>query len=228
MFINLTKHGVCSIKKLFTFTVSMIATLILFTGVASAHVTIQPEETSQGKYEVFTVRVPSENEEVPTTKVEVIIPDEVHITRFEPKPGWTYEVQKDDTDKITSVIWTTEEEGLSPTEFAHFNMQGRVDDAATEIVWKSYQTYKDGSVIDWIGSPGSDKPASVTAVNQADITSNHGHLTTDASFNEKGVSEDESVENNVAPPSNNVPLYLSIAALIAGLLSLIIALKNRG
>ena len=89
-------------KKLLTLAVSMIGAITLFAGVASAHVSVQPQETSQGKYEVFTLRVPSESE-VPTTKVEVKFPEEVDITRFEPKAGWTYEVQKDDTGKITSV-----------------------------------------------------------------------------------------------------------------------------
>ncbi len=186
-------------KKLLTFTFSMMVIFILFSGVASAHITIQPGETSQGKYEVFTVQVPSESDEVPTTKVEVVIPEEVRITRFEPKPGWTYEVRKDDKGKITSVTWTTEGDGLSQIEFIQFNMQGRVDDEATEIVWKTFQTYKDGSVVDWVGAPDSEKPASVTVVNP-----------------------------NIVPTSNNVPLYLSVVALIAGLLSLFISLKKRG
>ena len=162
-------------KKLLSFTVSLIGAITLFAGVASAHVTVQPQETSQGKYEVFTVRVPSESE-VPTTKVEVKVPEEVDITRFEPKPGWTYEVQKDDTDKITSVTWTTEGQGLSSTEFGQFNMQGKVGDKATEIVWKAYQTLKDGSVVEWVGAPDAEKPASVTVVNPADASAAHGNV----------------------------------------------------
>ena len=62
---------------------------------------MQPKETTQGSYEVFTVRVPSENETVPTTKIEVKVPAEVNISRLEPKPGWTYELQKDASEKIT-------------------------------------------------------------------------------------------------------------------------------
>ena len=215
-------------KKIFACIVSMIAMMVLFAGVANAHVTVQPEETWQGKYEVFTVRVPSENEEAPTTKVEVIIPDEVNITRFEPKPGWTYEVQKNDTGKITGVTWTTEGEGLSPTEFADFTMQGRVDDEAMELVWKAYQTYKDGSVVDWDGAPDSNKPASVTAVKPAATASAHGHSTTDASANEQGATEEQIAENHPAPPSANMPMYLSVAALITAWLALSIALKKRG
>lgn len=217
-------------KKLLTLTVSMIGAISLFTGVASAHVTVQPKETSQGKYEVFTVRVPSENEEVPTTKVEVKIPEDVNVTRFEPKPGWTYEIQKDDTDKITSVTWTTEGEGLTPTEFGQFNMQGKVGDEATEIVWKAYQTYKDGSVVEWVGAPDAEKPASVTVVNPADASAGHGHgaITAEPSSDEKVATEEQAAVDETKTSTNNTPLYLSILALLAGLVSLGISLKKRG
>lgn len=206
-------------KKLVTLGTMFLMTLLLFAGVASAHVTVQPAETSQGTYEVFTVRVPSESEESPTTKVEVRFPEEVNISRFEPKPGWTHELKKDESGKITSVTWTTDGEGLSPTEFIQFNMQGKVSDDATEIVWKAYQTYKDGSVVEWVGAEGSDAPASVTVVNPADPSTTHEHGT--ATHEEVNEEEDTS-------DSSNVPLYLSIAALVVALLSLVLALKKRG
>ncbi|MFJ7975709.1 YcnI family protein [Peribacillus sp. NPDC096379] len=216
-------------KKLLTLTVLTIGAFSLFVGVASAHVTVQPKETSQGKYEVFTVRVPSENEVIPTTKIEVKFPEDVDITRFEPKPGWVYEVQKDEADKITSVTWITEGEGLSPTDFGQFNMQGKVADDATEIVWKAYQTYKDGSVVEWVGAPDAEKPASVTVVNRDEGSADHhghGEVSKDSSANGLGVEEEVSEEANTSR-SSTAPLYLSIAALIAGLFSLGISFKKR-
>ncbi len=95
-------------KKLLTSFVLMFGAFSLFTGIASAHVTVQPNETTQGSYQVFTLRVPSENETVPTTQVKVEFSEAVNISRFEPKPGWKYEVEKDASGKITSVTWTTE------------------------------------------------------------------------------------------------------------------------
>ncbi|WP_028391088.1 YcnI family copper-binding membrane protein [Bacillus cihuensis] len=217
-------------KKLLTLMIVMIGAISLFTGVASAHVTVQPQETLQGKYEVFTVRVPSENETIPTMKIEVKFPTEVNITRFEPKSGWKYEVQKDASGKITSVIWTTEGKGLSSTEFGQFNMQGKVADDANEIVWKAYQTYQDGSVVEWVGAPDAEKPASVTVVNPADPSDGHGHLekSTDTSSNDQKATEEKVNAEETKTSSNNVPLYLSIAALIVGLLALFISFKKRG
>lgn len=214
-------------KKLLTLTVSMIGAMTIFAGVASAHVTVQPKETSQGKYEVFTVKVPTESDDVPTTKVEVKIPEDVDVTRFEPKPDWTYEVERDASGKITSVTWTTKGEGLSPTEFGMFNMSGKVGDDATEIVWKAYQTYKDGSVVEWVGAEDAEKPASVTVVHEADGSAHgHGAGTTDSTSDKHAANE--ATEETADTGTSNVPLYLSIAALIAGLLALGFSLKKRG
>lgn len=216
-------------EKIITLVFSILGAMTIFAGVASAHVTVAPKETSQGKYEVFTVKVPSENETVPTTKVEVKIPEDVDVSRIEPKPGWFYEVQQDDSGKITSVTWTTEGEGLSPIEFGQFNMSGKVGDEATEIVWKAYQTYKDGSVVEWVGAEDAEKPASVTVVFPANESANgHGAKSTESSAENKEVATEKATEEEAKTSSNNIPLFLSIAALITGLLSLVISLKKRG
>ena len=81
-------------KKLLFSLVLMIVAITFFAGMVSAHVTVQPKETTQGSYELFTVRVPSEKEDVTTKMVKVEIPNDVNISRFEPKPGWKYEIQR--------------------------------------------------------------------------------------------------------------------------------------
>jgi len=209
-------------KKLVMILFALIGAMTIFAGAASAHVTVVPSETSQGKYEMFTVKVPSESEDTPTTKIEVKIPEDVTISRFEPKPGWTYEVQQDETGKMTSVTWTTEGEGLSPIEFGMFNMSGKVSEDAKEIVWKAYQTYGDGTVVEWVGAEDAEKPASVTVVHPAAAGDNghgHGAATTDTTADQ----QTETDENDASA----LPLYLSIAALVLGLLSLIISLKKK-
>ncbi|GLI06684.1 hypothetical protein YDYSG_27140 [Paenibacillus tyrfis] len=191
-------------------------------GFASAHVTVLPKETTQGSYEKFAVRVPTEKD-IPTVKVEVKFPlDSVSISRFEPKPGWKYELTKD-ANKITGVVWTATGEGLGATEFGEFYMQGKVADTATAITWKAYQTYKDGSVVEWVGADGSDKPASVTKVNAKPTgagTDSHGHTTAPATpAADKAASE--------APAASQTPLYLSIAGVVLGAAALIVSLMRR-
>ncbi|MEX2104090.1 MAG: YcnI family protein, partial [Bacilli bacterium] len=166
----------------------------------------------------FTVRVPSEKDSA-TVKVEVKIPDEVTISRVEPKPGWTYEFERDDSDKVTSITWTAEGLGLGATEFGEFNMQGKVGDTIGMIAWKAYQTYEDGSVVEWTGAEGSKHPASVTRILKATAGSDgHGHGETIPTTDK----EDASRDGNTA-----LSLYISIAALVLGLLSFIISLMKK-
>ncbi len=113
-----------------------------------------------------TVRVPSEKESA-TSTVKVAIPDGVDVSRFEPKPDWTYEVEKNDEGKISTVTWKAQGTGLGATEFGEFRMQGKVASDAKELVWKAYQTYADGETVEWTGAPDADKPASITVVTAA-------------------------------------------------------------
>ncbi|MCY9668839.1 YcnI family protein [Paenibacillus alginolyticus] len=204
-------------KKLMLNAGIMLIGSMLLAGIASAHVVVYPKETTQGSYEKFTVRVPSEKD-IPTVKVEVKFPmDAVAVSRFEPKAGWTYELAKDSAGKITGVTWKATGDGLASTEFGEFNMQGKVADAATEIVWKAYQTYKDGSVVEWVGANGSDKPASVTTVKAkaagGATTDSHGQVTAGSAA--------------AGGTSSNTSLYLSIAAVVLGALSLIVSLTKK-
>ncbi|PUA35729.1 nuclear export factor GLE1 [Paenibacillus elgii] len=210
-------------KKLhFALALGLLASM-LGGGFASAHVTVLPKETTQGSYEKFAVRVPTEKD-IPTVKVEVKFPlDSVSISRFEPKPGWKYELTKDANNKITGVIWTATGEGLGATEFGEFYMQGKVADNVTTITWKAYQTYKDGSVVEWVGADGSDKPASVTKVNAKPAgagTDSHGNTTAPAApATDKAAS--------TAPAASQTPLYLSIAGVVLGAAALIVSLMRR-
>lgn len=191
-------------KKSLLICMVCVVFVMVFAGVASAHVSVLPNESTQGASEKFTVRVPNE-EDNPTVKVEVKFPiNDVTISRFESKPEWTYTVTKDASDKITSVIWTATGNGIKAGEFAEFNMQGKIGEKATTVSWKAYQTYKDGTVVEWVGAEGSGKPAAVTKV--------------------KEKSANASTDNNNA---SQLPLYLSIAALVVGIASLFISIGKK-
>lgn len=153
-----------------------LAALLLFSmmaGMAQAHVVVFPKEARQGAYEKFTVRVPTEIE-APTVQVRVEIPEDVEISRFEPKYGWSYALERDASDKITAVVWNAEGEGLSATEFGEFHMQGKVGNEAGNLVWNAIQTYADGTVVEWTGPQDADRPASVTTVHASAVAAD-GH-----------------------------------------------------
>lgn len=203
-------------KKTGTLLAVCLIAMMMFAGIASAHVTVLPNESTQGKYEVFTLRVPTEKE-IATVKVEVKFPAGVTVSRFEPKFGWKYDVTKDGSGKITSVVWTATGEGFGATEFGEFKMSGKVENDAKDLSWKAYQTYKDGSVVEWVGAEGSDKPASVTKIKAAPKgADSHGHDTGAAA------PADDSHSGE-----SKTPLYLSIAAVVLGALALIVSLLKK-
>lgn len=187
--------------------------LFLFAGIgaASAHVTVQPSSVPANSYQVFTMRVPTEKE-IATVEVRLEVPAEVNVSRFEPKPDWTYTLERDADGKITAVTWTATGAGLSATEFGQFYFQGKVAEDATELVWKAHQKYEDGSVVDWTGPPNTDKPASVTAVTAAVAGHGHGH---DAPASDSGKDRDP------------LTLGLAIAGLVVAALALAAALVRK-
>ncbi|WP_080836600.1 YcnI family protein [Cohnella massiliensis] len=189
-----------------------------FAQAASAHVTVSPGEVAQGAYQVFTIRVPSEKDAA-TTEVKLDVPDGVEVLRFEPKPEWSYETETNADGKIVSVVWTTSGSGLGATEFGEFRFQGRVAADATELVWKAYQTYSDGSVVEWTGAEDADTPASVTAVTPSTGESDgHGHGAASSG------AADEASDGAGRDP---LTLGLAIAGLAAGLLALVVSLVRR-
>jgi uncharacterized protein YcnI len=199
---------------------ALLLSLTLFAGAAYAHVVVYPQQSTQGAYEKFTVRVPSEKKGIATVKVEVRFnPAEVSVSRFEPMAGWTYQTTADASGAITSVVWTAQGDGLKDTEFAEFNMQGRVADKAAAITWKAYQTYKDGSVVEWVGAADSDTPASVTKVSPKP-----------AGANAAGAHDSGTAATTGGAGGENgakLPLILSIVAVVLGALALIVALSRR-
>jgi uncharacterized protein YcnI len=176
---------------------------------ASAHVTVQPKETTQGAYEVFTVRVPTEKETA-TTKVIVDVPKEATVSRIQPQFGWKGELVKDKDGVVTQVVWTATEGGFAPGEFGEFKMSAKVDAEATTITWKAHQTYQDGTVVDWVGAADAEVPASVTTVKAAA-----------ADTDEHGSHEAEE------PKEDNTAVIISIAALAVSVIALLIAVFKR-
>ena len=198
---------------------TLVLSTIAFAGTASAHVVVYPQEATQGSYEKFTVRVPTEKD-IPTTKVKIEIPKDVEVSRFEPMEGWKYDIQKDSSGLITSVTWTATGEGLSSTEFGEFNMQGKVGDNAKKIVWKAYQTYKDGSTVAWEGPADAETPASITTVVKGNGSEENSHT----SATDQTTAGNEVTNND---SNSTIPTTLSIIALVLGVVSLLLSLRRN-
>src|SRR5918994_575070 len=108
---------------------SATAALLVLAPLASAHVTLQPEEIPAGGFTRLDVRIPTERDDASTTKVEV---------------------------QFTA---NGEAAGIGPGEFQDFGLSLSVPDkAGSTLTFKAVQTYSSGEVVRWIGSPHSEQP----------------------------------------------------------------------
>ncbi|TDC57675.1 DUF1775 domain-containing protein [Micromonospora sp. KC207] len=153
-----------------------VAAVVLGVAVpASAHVTINPREATQGGYGRFAFRVPNESDEASTTKVEVVLPENAPVGSVStmPVPGWTVAVEKrkvdppvqvhgsEVTEAVAKITWTsTGDAAVKPGQFQEFPVSmGPLPQVGT-MVFKALQTYSDGTVVRWIEEPtaGAEEP----------------------------------------------------------------------
>jgi uncharacterized protein YcnI len=140
--------------------VALMATagLIVVSG-AFAHAVISPPVAKSIAGQVFTLAVPTEEEDATTTTIELTPPEGFAIDSFAPSLGWKRSVQQTGEGEdaiIQSVTWSG---GSVPTEEdAVFQFVGSPDSAKT-YTFDVRQTYSNGKVVDWNGPESSDTPA---------------------------------------------------------------------
>ncbi len=134
---------------------------LAFVAVAAAHVTVNPTEVRPNSFESFTVRVPTEKDE-PTVKVRIEFPAALTVSRFQPKPGWKRDVEKDNTGRVAAATWSGGQVG--PDEYEEFVFLARTPKEPGRLVFKAFQTYQSGETVAWVGAEGSEEPAPVVEV----------------------------------------------------------------
>ena len=143
-------------KKLIV--VAALAALAL-PATAFAHSEVSPPVALAKASQVYTLAVPTEQDNAETTEVQLTPPPGFSIDSFVPAPGWTRKVQQTGSGEeavITKVTWTG---GHVPTgEDAAFSFLA-VASAAKTYTFGVRQTYSDGSVVDWNGDESSDTPS---------------------------------------------------------------------
>lgn len=234
------KRGITLFKKskLSILFMSAATSLLLFSGIASAHVSVNPSTSTPGAWETYTIKIPVEKD-IPTMKVSLKIPDVVDFKQYQPVPDWKVTTEKDSSGKVSTITWTAINEGISAGEFQMFNfvVQNPKEDAS--IAWDAYQYYNDGSIVEWTGNEESTTPHSVTLITTATATSEggavnngahdgHGNSTGTPSVEDKpSHASDHSDSSETSSTLDMVTLILSVLALIISIIALIKALNNR-
>jgi uncharacterized protein YcnI len=207
----------------------LLAVVLTTAGPAAAHITVDPRNAVQGGYATVVFRVPNERPEATITKVEIAFPEKNPVpgVRTKPVPGWKVkatertvsppiEVPGQQVDTVVSrLTWTptSKQTAIAPDQFQEFPVSMGPLPKTSTLVFDATQKYSDGEVVKWTDQPTggavAEHPAPV--LNLAKAPAPDGAAT--------------DVRNPAAPPdatdnSGSTPLWLSIVALVAGLLAL--------
>jgi uncharacterized protein YcnI len=126
---------------------------------AFAHAIVSPPVAKSKVLQQFTLSVPTEDEGVTTTQIELTVPSGFTIDSFEPSPGWKRTEQTTGSGESTVFQKVTWSGGHVPTdEDAVFRFNGSLSSNKT-YTFDVRQTYSNGKIVDWTGSESSDTPA---------------------------------------------------------------------
>ena len=150
--------------------------VLMTTGIVRAHVSVLPAEAPPDTNQTFSVRVPNEKDDQGTVKVRVELPAGLTVSRFQPKPGWTRDIEKNGQGQMTAVTWSGAV--IAPAEFEDFVFQARTPKEGSSVSFKAHQTYQGGETVEWVNAAGQDRPAPVLALkatgSTANTTDDHG------------------------------------------------------
>jgi uncharacterized protein YcnI len=148
---------------------------------ASAHVTVHPNALPSGGFTDLGVRVPNERDGARTTRVDVKLPPGFIFVSYQPMPGWTTKVLyrklakpvtvfgEQHTQEVDRVVWSSRV-GIGKGQFVELPLSVAVPAAksGTVLTFKALQTYSNGEIVRWIGSPSADAPAPQVLVRSKD------------------------------------------------------------
>lgn len=175
-------------RKLLILAATVALLVLAAASPAFAHVTLEPGTALVGASDVtLRFRVPNEEDNSTTNKVELFLPTDHPIAGIavEPKPGWNVSIETtklakpihtddgDITNVVSHVTWSGGSIGTG--QFDEFTViAGSLPDTPAALVFKAIQTYANGDVVRWIdvasGSAQPDHPAptlTLTAVKAA-------------------------------------------------------------
>lgn len=149
-----------------SFIVGVVATSLLLTSQVLAHAVVKPNTVGVGKFQSFTLSIPSEKP-IATVGVRLVLPNDLNFVTPNVKSGWKINIKKETTgknitdddgmptaeEKTTEINWT---KGNIPAGMRdEFVFSVQVPSQPTTLNWKVYQTYADSSVVSWDQDPNN-------------------------------------------------------------------------
>jgi periplasmic copper chaperone A len=135
-------------------------TALVVASAASAHARVSPPVSVSGKLQLYSLAVPTEKENLNTTKIVMTVPKGFGIDSFVPtSAGWKQQIQQTgsgDSAVVQKVTWSG---GDVPTgEDSLFQFLAQPAKTGT-YTFQVQQTYSDGSIVDWNEPESGANPA---------------------------------------------------------------------
>jgi len=195
---------------------------LAFSTTASAHVAVKPAEVVTAGFQTFTIGVPNEKD-ISTTSVKLSIPEGIKYVQPTQKAGWQIDIETEGTGieaSVKSITWSGNEVKAGFRD--EFTFSAQVPEKATELQWKAYQTYADGTVVSW------DKASHGDDHENEDENSGPFSVT-------KVVAEtaDEialkNIEQNTADAKSTATtaLYVAVAGVVVGLIAAYLGTRKK-
>lgn len=202
--------------------------LIIFTGTASAHVSVKPAVSVPGAEEIYTIKIPVEKD-LNTTKVALKIPAGVEFDSYQPVPGWKVSLDKDAAGIPKTITWSATDAGIAAGQFQQFYFVAKNPEKETQAIWDAYQYYKDGSIVEWTGDESSASPHAITKITAAPgnveaVQDDHHHDTKVEATQTEKVASDTTTEKS---GSQTTVLTLSIIALLLSIVAVVRSFMRR-
>ena len=179
---------------------------------AFAHVIVTPSTVQTAARQVFNVSVPNEKD-TPTTSITVDIPPVVQHVAPTVQAGWN--VSANDS----SITWSGGSIDVGARD--DFSFSAQAPSTPTNLDWKAYQTYADGTVVSWDQPKDSKSLLTGTNIGPFSITKVVAELPLDPAV---------AAANNAATDAQSTAdtaLYVAIAGVIVGLGSIYFGLRRK-
>jgi uncharacterized protein YcnI len=226
--------------------------VLMLSGVAHAHVTVEPAEVEGGGFSVLTFRVPTERDDASTTRVSVSFPKDqpVGSVRTTPVAGWRVTTKTRTLDEpidmfgepvsevVAQVTWTATGPGIAPGQFEDFDVSLGPLPESGEMVFHALQTYSSGEKVNWNQvaideSAEPEHPAPVLSIaapagqeaDGPDTPADTGSAKKDESPQAPLASQSGATSDS--DPGVALAVWLSGAALMVSLAALVLAWKKR-
>jgi uncharacterized protein YcnI len=217
------------------------AVLLLGSGVAAAHVSanVIGETAAQGGYTKITFRVPNEEEDAGTVKLEVSFPTDTPLSgaRTKPMPGWTSAVtmtkldkpvevnNTDVTEAVSKITWTAQSgTRIAPGQFQEFEVSAGPLPAVDELVMPAIQTYDNKKTVAWdtpMTEGGEEPEHPAPAIELVPAEEGGDHHGGGGAAHDEGAEESHEVANAAESSSNDdTARWLGGAGLVVGALGL--------